>query len=629
MAQLDDIKGPGDLRGLTTAQLTDLADQLRRRIIETVAETGGHLASNLGVVELTLALHTVFDSPSDRLIWDVGHQSYTHKLITGRADRFATLRQYGGLSGFPKRSESPHDACETGHSSTSISVALGIATARDLKGEKYSVVAVIGDGSLTAGMAFEALNHAGEAGRDLLVVLNDNSMSISANVGGLPSYLSRIRTDPAYYRVKADVEAALRKIPAVGPSVARAAERIKDSLKYLVVPGVVFEELGFTYLGPIDGHNIPALQEVFRRARQTSGPVLVHVITEKGRGYEPAVREPDIFHGIGPFDVVSGRPIKKPSPPSYTEVFGSQLVELAENEPRLVAVTAAMSDGTGLKEFARRFPERFFDVAIAEQHAVTFAAGLARAGLRPVVAIYSTFLQRSYDQIVHDVCLSRLPVIFAIDRAGLVGQDGETHQGAFDIPYLRHIPNMCLMAPADENELRHMLATALALDGPVAIRYPRGPGVGVPLEGGAHALPVGKAVLLRSGSDLAIIALGQPVAAALEASEQLRRQGISASVVNARWVKPLDENLLLELARGTGNLLTVEDGAGQAGFGSAVLETLARHGVAARVACLALPDEFVPHGSQMELRRAVGIDSQGIAAKAQELLQDRVRERRA
>ncbi|MEN6461223.1 MAG: 1-deoxy-D-xylulose-5-phosphate synthase, partial [Syntrophomonas sp.] len=475
---LDLINSPQDVKELSIPQMNQLADDLRQILINSVAQCGGHLAANLGVVELTIALHYVFDSPKDKIIWDVGHQSYVHKILTGRKDKMLSLRQYGGISGFPRPEESVHDAFNAGHSSTSISAALGMALARDLQNQKHSVVAVIGDGALTGGMAFEALNHAGNEGRDLIVILNDNEMSISRNVGAMSSYLNRLRTAPRYSQKKEEIESALNRIPRIGRNLARAAGRVKDTVKYLVVPGILFEELGFTYIGPVNGHDLDELTLVLANARQMKGPVLIHTLTEKGRGYEPARQNPDVFHGVGPFDVKTGRQFKK-AVKTYTEIFGSCIVDMAKNDARIVAITAAMGGGTGLNDFASMYPKRFFDVGICEQHAVTMAAGMAKAGLKPIVCLYSTFLQRAYDQIIHDVALPKLPVIFAIDRAGLVGEDGATHQGAFDMSFLRIIPNLTIMAPTDENELVDMFYTAMDLNGPVAIRYPRGVGEGV------------------------------------------------------------------------------------------------------------------------------------------------------
>ncbi|MHB1420908.1 MAG: 1-deoxy-D-xylulose-5-phosphate synthase [Bacillota bacterium] len=612
---LDNITSPADLKPMGYKALEQLAVELRQEMLAQISRTGGHLAPSLGVVELTLALHKVFNSPADKIIWDVGHQSYVHKLLTGRQQAFSTLRQYKGLSGFPKRDESPHDAFNTGHSSTSISAALGLAQARDRsqKDGNYEVLAVIGDGALTGGMAFEALNHAGHLHADMIVILNDNEMSIAGNVGAMASYLSRIRTDPVYYKGKEELETLLRRLPAIGRKVVKVAERVKDSFKYLVVPGMLFEELGFTYLGPIDGHNIPALMQVLVRAKESSGPVLVHVITKKGKGYGPAEANPDTFHGIGPFNIATGEPIKKAGPPTYTSVFGQMLVKLAEKDPHIVAITAAMPEGTGLKPFARKFPQRFYDVGIAEQHAVTFAAGLAVGGLKPVVAIYSTFLQRAYDQIIHDVCLQHLPVVFAIDRAGIVGEDGETHQGLFDLAYLRVIPEMTVMAPKDENELQQMMVTALDHPGPVAIRYPRGQGMGVPMDEDPRGIPIGKAELLREGKDATILAVGPMVYEALQAAAKLAGYGISVDVVNARFVKPLDEEMILGLARKTGNILTVEEHLLAGGFGSAVQELLNREGIEGiKIASLGVPDEFVVHGHPDIFRREYGLKADGI-----------------
>ncbi|HHY36644.1 MAG TPA: 1-deoxy-D-xylulose-5-phosphate synthase [Firmicutes bacterium] len=607
------IKGPEDLPSLTVAELVELAAEIRKTIIDVVARNGGHLAPNLGVVELTLALHSVLNSPRDKIIWDVGHQCYVHKLLTGRQEQFPTLRTAGGLSGFPKPEESPHDVVGTGHTSTSISSALGLALARDLKGEDYTVCAVIGDGALTGGLALEGLNHAGHVGTDLLVVLNDNEMSISPNVGALSSYLSRLRADPAYGKLKADVEYILRKIPAIGGQVVKSVERVKDSLKYLLVAGVVFEELGFTYLGPIDGHNIPRLKQVLTSALKVKGPVLVHVITTKGKGYPPAEAEPDRFHGIGPFDPATGKAKKKKAHPSYTEVFAETLVKLAERDHRIVGITAAMPMGTGLDRLARQFPNRCFDVGIAEQHAVTLAAGLATGGLKPVVAIYSTFLQRAYDQIVHDICLANLPVVFAIDRGGVVGEDGPTHHGVFDLAYLRSLPGMTLMAPKDEAELQQMLVTALGHRGPIALRYPRGAGEGARLWENPAPLPIGKAEVVRPGSDLTLLALGPMVARALAAAEILARDGIDAAVVNARFVKPLDEETILAYAQRTGKLVTIEDHVCQGGFGSAVLELLAQKGVTGcRVVMMGYGDQFIEHGSREYLLEKYKLTAAGI-----------------
>lgn len=612
---LDRIDQPQDLQKLSVSDLTRLAAEIRQEIIQVVSRNGGHLAPNLGVVELTLCLHRVFNSPVDKIVWDVGHQAYVHKLLTGRRRQFSSLRQYGGISGFPKRSESEHDAFGTGHSSTSISAALGMAVARDMAGKKYHVVAVIGDGSLTGGEAFEALNDAGHRQTDLVVILNDNEMSIAKNVGALAKYLTRLRTMPVYSRVKQDVEFLLRRIPAIGHSVATTAERLKDSIKYLLVPGALFEELGFTYIGPIDGHNIPLLLDVLGKTKIMHGPLLVHVITRKGRGYGPAERNADIYHGVGPFCIETGKIEKDAAaPPTYTAVFGQTMVELAEQNPALVAITAAMPEGTGLKSFAARFPQRFFDVGIAEQHAVTMAAGMATQGLRPVVAIYSTFLQRAFDQIVHDVCLQNLPVIFAVDRAGIVGEDGATHQGVFDLSYLRQIPNLTLTAPKDENELRHLLYTALHYDGPMVIRYPRGSGVGADIGEPLRILPIGQGEILIQGRDVAILAIGAMVHPALAAAGILQQHGVAATVVNARYVQPMDEELIRQLARDIGVLVTVEDNVLAGGFGSAVLEVLCtRQLYRTRVLRLGLPHRFIEHGPRSVLLTQAGLDEVGIA----------------
>jgi 1-deoxy-D-xylulose-5-phosphate synthase len=527
---LERVKCSEDLKKLTIKEMNVLAAEIRELLITSVSRCGGHLAPNLGVVELSIALHYVFNTAQDRVIWDVGHQSYVHKILTGRKDLMSTLRQYGGLSGFPKSEESIHDAFNTGHSSTSISAALGMAVARDLQEEDYSVVAVIGDGALTGGMAFEALNHAGIEGRDLIVVLNDNEMSISKNVGAMSGYLNRLRTDPSYSRTKEEIEHHLMRIPGIGPNIARAAGKFKDLIKYLMVPGIWFEELGFTYIGPVNGHDLDELLPVLKNARRMKGPIFIHVITEKGRGYEPARQDPGTFHGVGPFDISTGKTFKK-AIKTYTEIFGEYMVERARTDSKLVTITAAMANGTGLSEFACCYPERFFDTGICEQHAVTLAAGMAKAGLRPVVAIYSTFLQRAYDQIIHDVALQRLPVIFAIDRAGLVGEDGPTHHGVFDLAYLRSIPELTLMAPSNENELLDMLHTAFTINGPVAIRYPRGAGEGVEISRTRQLLPVGEAHLMKKGQDLAIMAIGRGVSIACQVARLLEQKDIENIVM--------------------------------------------------------------------------------------------------
>lgn len=621
---LDKVSSPADLKSLTIDELNKLAAEIRKELINTVSVTGGHLAPNLGVVELTLALHTVFNCPSDKIIWDVGHQSYIHKLVTGRRKEFCTLRQLSGLSGFPKRAESECDPFDTGHSSTSISAALGLALARDLAGEKNEIVAVIGDGAMTGGMAFEALNHAGHLGTNLIVVLNDNEMSIAENVGALAGYLSRMRTDPNYNKHKEDMENILKKIPSIGSTVAKTLERIKDSFKYLVVPGMLFEELGFTYLGPINGHDINSVRTILQQAKNNNGPVLVHVITTKGKGYKPAEKNPDKFHGIGPFDVATGETAKNDKV-TYTEVFGTTLCEIAAINDRILAITAAMPSGTGLTRFRELFPTRFFDVGIAEQHAVTMAAGLAVGGFIPVIAVYSTFLQRAYDQILHDVAMQKLHVVFAIDRAGLVGEDGETHQGVFDISFLRHIPGMTIMAPKDENELKVMIKTAIECEGPVALRYPRGMGRGFHLQENTGTIPIGQAEILRSGRDITIAAVGPLVYTALEAAERLEELGISASVINARFIKPLDEKCLVEDIKKTGKLLTLEENVLQGGFGSAVMELLENHSVSVQIKRLGIPDEFVGHGSILKLKEKCGLSVDSVISEVSRMLFDRIK----
>ncbi len=592
---LERINSPQDLKQLSIAEMNELAVDIRGVLIDSVAACGGHLASNLGVVELTIALHYVFDAPHDKIIWDVGHQSYTHKILTGRKDRMQSLRQFGGISGFPKSEESEYDAYNTGHSSTSISAALGMVLARDIQKQSFSVVAITGDGAMTGGMTYEALNHAGNEDRDMIVILNDNEMSISKNVGAMSSYLNRLRTDPSYSRTKEEVENVLTKIPGIGPNIARAAGRLKDTVKYLMVPGIWFEELGFTYIGPINGHDLTALIPMLKNARKMKGPVLIHTITEKGRGYEPARQNPDLFHGVGPFDVKTGQQFKKVIK-TYTEIFGNTMLALAAQDERVVAITAAMTSGTGLSEFAERFPERFFDVGICEQHAVTMAAGMARSGLKPVVTIYSTFLQRAYDQIVHDVALQNLPVVFAIDRAGLVGEDGPTHHGVYDLSYLRHIPNMTIMAPANAGEFVDMLHTALALNAPVAVRYPRGAGEGVIKDIAPQIIPTATAQVLSQGDELAILAVGRAVGIAADVAQLLEAKGVSVELVNARFVKPLDIGLISDIGRRFKRILTIEDNAVTNGFGTAVLETLSDQGMNSELIRIGVPDEFIEHG---------------------------------
>ncbi len=615
---LENIQSPADLKSLSLSQLYTLAGEIRERIIVTTAQTGGHLAPSLGAVELTIALHRELNSPIDKIIWDVGHQCYAHKLLTGRQKEFANLRQYGGLSGFTRRQESPHDPFGAGHGSTSISAALGFATARDLRGGDETIVAVIGDGALTGGLALEALNQAGEQQRDLVVVLNDNEMSISHNVGAMSGYLATLRATlhPAGRRAREDALRLLRRIP-MGEDMVHALDRVKLGIKQLVVPGMLFEQFGFTYLGPIDGHNIAHMSSLLGHAVRIKGPVLVHLLTQKGRGYEPAENNPRRFHGTSPFLPENGETVSSRQQPTFSEVLGQTVCELAEDDERIVAISAAMLDGTGLDQFKKLFPGRCFDVGMAEEHAVTYAAGLAAAGMRPIVAIYSTFLQRSYDQIIHDVALQNLPVVFAVDRAGLVGADGPTHHGLFDLSYLRHIPNMTVMAPSDRAELRHMLATALTLDSPAALRYPRGCGPAVDWQVPLEPLPVGKGKVRREGNDIAVVAVGNCVAAALEAAEVLSKQGIDATVVDARFVKPLDEDLIISLANNIGAIITVEENVRAGGFGSAVAELLNDCGPDdVRLVRLGVPDEFVTFGGVEHLRADVGIDTEAIVQAA-------------
>ena len=619
---LDTVNSPADLRDLSVAEMEQLARELRETIITTVARTGGHLAPSLGVVELTLALHYVFDTPRDRLVWDVGHQAYAHKLLTGRKDRFATLRQYRGLSGFPKRAESEYDPVGAGHSSTSISYSLGMAAAKAIQGEPGKVIAVIGDGSMTAGMAFEGLNHAGDLGRDLIVVLNDNEMSISKNVGALSSFLSRKMTSRTIRRLRDHIEDRLMALSSVGENILTMLRKSEENLKNLFTPGMLFEALKFKYVGPIPGHELDDLIATLENVRDNShGPVLVHVITTKGKGYKPAETNPGEFHGVGPFDVATGTPVKSVSRGvSYTRVFGDTLCRLARTDKRVVAITAAMPGGTGLLPFAAEFPDRFFDVGIAEQHAVTFAAGLALEGLRPFFAVYSSFMQRSLDQLIHDVCLPNLPVTIALDRSGVVGDDGPTHHGVFDLAFLRFIPNLVVMAPADENELQHMLHTALAHHGPVVLRYPRGNGEGVALEPDFRRLEIGRGTVLRAGTDVLLLPIGNRVGPALAAAARLETQRIDAAVINPRFLKPLDSDLIADWAARTRRVVTVEDNCVQSGFGSAVLEALNERGLHLPVRRLGYVDRFVEHGPQAVLWQAAGIDADGIVRSALDLL---------
>ena len=624
---LEQINSPDELKKLPVEELPKLADEIRQFLIESLSKTGGHLASNLGVVELTIALHYLFDSPRDKILWDVGHQAYVHKILTGRREMFPTLRQYKGLCGFPKMRESEHDCWETGHSSTSLSGAMGMVAARDLKGEDYKVIPVIGDGALTGGMALEALNHIGESESDMIVILNDNEMSISPNVGAIHNHLARLRTNKSYNKMKDEIQHLLKKIPTVGVPFAKTLERIKDSLKYLVVSGVFFEHLGFTYIGPVDGHQLDDLMESLRLAGKTKGPVLVHVITRKGYGYKPAEDDSVVYHGVGTYKIESGAFQKKAGgAPNYPSVFGKTLVKLAEKDERIVAITPAMLTGSKLEAFQEKFPKRCFDVGIAEQHAVTFAAGLATQGMKPVLAIYSTFLQRGYDQLVHDVCRQNLNVVFAVDRAGFVGEDGETHQGIYDIGYMRNQPNIVIMMPKDENELQHMIYTATQYnDGPIAVRYSKSAGVGVPMDEEFQLVPIGKAEEVRAGKDVAILALGPMVQTSLEAAERLKENGIDARVINARFAKPLDTELLDQLAAENIPIITVEEAAVIGGFGSAVLEYYQQKEIEMpKVKILGVPDVYVEHGSINDQRKEVGLTPEGIADTVNKLISQKI-----
>ena len=606
---LEHIDSPEQLRTLPARRLQQLAEEARQFLIHSVAGTGGHLAANLGTVELTIALHYVFNTPDDRLVWDVGHQSYLHKILTGRREQMGSLRQKGGLSGFPRREESPYDSFGVGHSSTSVSAALGMALAAAAQGSPRRVVAIIGDGAMTAGQAFEALNHAGTLDANLLVVLNDNDMSISPNVGGLSNYLARVLSGRTYATMREGSKKVLQNMP----SVWELARRAEEHMKGMVVPGTLFEELGFNYIGPIDGHDMDALLRTLRNIRQLNGPQLLHVVTRKGKGYRPAEQNPCKFHGIGKFDPSTGDCHAGGSTTrTYTSIFGDWVCDMAEQDERLVAITPAMREGSGLVAFSERFPQRYFDVGIAEQHSVTLAAGLAAEGRRPVVAIYSTFLQRAYDQLIHDVALQKLPVLFAIDRGGLVGADGPTHSGNYDLSFLRCIPNMTIMTPADENECRQLLSTGFRLSGPAAVRYPRGGGPGVTVDTALDELPVGKAEIRRQGRDVALLVFGSPLADALAAAERL-----DATVANMRFVKPLDEDCILELAAGHRLLVTIEDNAVAGGAGSAVAEALARHGSSIPLAMLGIPDRFIEHASREQQLAECGLDAEGIYQRVQ------------
>ena len=622
MNYLQQIESPKDLKKIPRSELPELAKEIRGTIIETVSRTGGHLAPSLGVVELTIALHYVFDLPKDKIIWDVGHQAYTHKLLTGRRNRFHTLRQHGGLSGFARMSESNYDAFSTGHASTSISAGLGMACGKNLKNDKGKVIAVIGDGSMTGGIAYEGLNQAGALRKDLIVILNDNEMSIAPNVGVLSSFLSRKLSAKHFVRLREEMKDFFRALPKFGDDVYNLAKRTEESFKAFVTPGMLFEAFNFNYFGPIKGHRLDHLIDTLENVKGMQRGVLLHVTTKKGKGYEPAEKYPSYFHGVGSFEIQTGNGIRSEGKsPSYTEVFGKKLTEMAAQNDKIVAVTAAMPEGTGLAGFSKAFPERFFDVGIAEQHAVTFAAGLATEGFRPVIAIYSTFLQRAYDQIIHDVCLENLPVVFALDRCGIVGEDGPTHHGLFDLSYLGSLPNMVIMAPMDQNELQHMLKTSLEHQGPIALRYPRNRGVGVALETDAHTLPIGEAQILTNGSDVVIFAIGVTVMEAVKAHNKLKHRGISATVVNSRFIKPLDRKLIVSLAQNTTNIVTVEENVVRGGFGSAILECLADEGITGnRVLRLGIHDTFVEHGSQELLRKIYGIDAEGITQSVSNML---------
>ena len=611
---LEKINHPNDIKNLDKEELPLLAEEIREFLIRTISEGGGHLASNLGVVELTMAMHLVFDLPEDKMIWDVGHQAYTHKLLTGRRENFASLRKFGGMSGFPKRCESSCDCFDTGHSSTSISAGLGYVAARDLQGEDYSVISVIGDGSLTGGMAYEAMNNAARLKTNFIIVLNDNNMSISENVGGMSEYLGSLRTNDAYQELKQGVTDTLKKIPVYGDRVVQKIKRTKSGIKQLFIPGMLFEEMGLTYLGPVDGHNLDRLIRAFHEARKVNGPVLLHVFTKKGKGYAPAERHPARFHGAEPFDISTGVPLHKRAKANYTDVFATVMRKLGDRQENLVAITAAMPDGTGLKRFKNVFPDRFFDVGIAEQHAVTFAAGLAAGGMLPVVAVYSSFLQRAFDQIVHDVCIQNLHVIFAIDRAGLVGSDGETHQGIFDLSYLSLIPNLCVMAPKNKWELSDMMKFAVSYDGPIALRYPRGEAYDGLME---HRAPVvyGKSELLYDEERIALIAVGSMVKTAHEVRQNLKRKGFECTLINARFVKPLDEGRLLELTKEHKLIVTLEENVLDGGFGEHVSEFYEEIGSDVQVLNIALPDAYVEHGNVEVLKQECGIDAETIEKK--------------
>ena len=624
---LEKIQKPNDIKKIPADQLPALAEEIREFIIESLSKTGGHLASNLGVVELTIAMHRVFDLPKDKLIWDVGHQSYTHKILTGRKDGFETLRREGGISGFPKRSESDCDVFDTGHSSTSISAGVGYVRARELKKENYSVVSIIGDGALTGGMAYEALNNAASLKSNFIIVLNDNEMSITENVGGMSSYLSGLRTASAYTDFKMDVTKALNRIPGIGPGMVDAMRKTKSSIKQIIIPGMLFEDMGLTYLGPVDGHNIPQLIKTFQEAKRFEGPILVHVLTQKGRGYEPAMRHPARFHGAGPFDVKTGLPVGK-SNPTYTDVFSTVMRKMGDRRKDVAAVTAAMMTGVGLKRFSNMFPDRCFDVGIAEEHAVTFAAALSLGGITPVVAIYSSFLQRAYDQIMHDVCMQNLHVVFAIDRAGLVGYDGETHHGIFDLSYLGSMPNMTILAPKNLWELSDMIKFAVDYDGPIAVRYPRGEAY-TGLKEFRAPICLGKSEVIHEGSRVALLAVGSMVKMAEEVQKQLKeRMDMDAALVNARFVKPIDEELLRSFADTYELVVTLEENVKDGGFGERVLAFAEEEDLPFGVEIIALPDRFIPHGSVSYQMKQVGFTPEDICGRIEEYYRKRAQEER-
>jgi 1-deoxy-D-xylulose-5-phosphate synthase len=613
---LTHIDSPADLKKVPRQDLPIVAAELRNYMVSVIAKIGGHLASSLGAVELTIALHYLFDTPKDKIVWDVGHQAYGHKILTGRRGRFPTIRQYGGISGFPVRDESPYDTFNVAHAGTAISGALGMAVARDLKGEDFNVVAIVGDAGLTTGLTLEGINNLGTLKKKMIVILNDNKMSISPNVGAFAGYLNRIVHGQAYNRLREEVEKMIRSVPRLGPRLLKVSQDLVETAKSMLIPGLVFEELGFEYVGPINGHNLEELMEALAKAKKRPGPVMIHIVTQKGKGYAQAEKLPVKYHGVTPFDFSTGAFFKGPvAAPSYTSMFGKTICQIAEKDPRVVAITAAMGEGTGLDEFSKRFPERFYDVGIAEQHAVTFATGLACEGMRPVVAIYSTFLQRAFDQVMHDTCLMRAPVTFVLDRGGLVGADGPTHHGLYDLVYLPALPGIVVMAPKDENELRHMLYTSINLNAPAAMRFPRGNGIGVPLDAELKTLEIGKGEILREGSDIGILALGSMVYPCMEAAAKLEALGIHATVINARFVKPLDEELICCLAAEKQFLVTAEEGTEAGGFGSAVATLLQDKKIPASLLRIAVPDRVIPHGAPNLLHAKYGLDVDGIFEK--------------